>query len=148
MLQQFSRTSSLPLVRVRTINPSSRTPICHPNLGPESDGHSKAAETTSMKSNTSTISEDPLALFSSVIASIAPHSLTSLAIRVREKKTRSVESDAVYGCTVVQPPTCGSFNLIYTFEFSDGVKWIMRIPAPENKDTSPRPVREFFARRQ
>jgi aminoglycoside phosphotransferase (APT) family kinase protein len=84
-------------------------------------------------SRTSAESEDPFALFASVRSTIDFQSVASFAVGVRCKKsqgTRDQEVDQKYRCTVIQPPKCGSYNLLYTLEFSDGIKWVLRIPCP------------------
>ena len=91
------------------------------------------AETASTKSDISTDSEDPLARYASLLSRIESRTVLSLAMRVRQNhlKGNGHEADIRYHeGTVIQPPNCGSFNLIYTIEFSDGLKWVLRIPAP------------------
>src|SRR5436190_17995046 len=90
-------------------------------------------DTVSMKSNVSTDSEDPLARYASLLSRIDPRSIFSLAMRVRQNHLKEYGHEAIVGLheyTVVQPPNCGSFNLIYTIKFSDGLRWVIRIPAP------------------
>jgi hypothetical protein len=72
------------------------------------------------------------------MAVITSESLVSLAIHVRCKSQDVPEEKQPHRCTVIQPPNCGSFNLLYTLEFQDGVKWVLRIPCPgENGHFTP-----------
>ena len=96
----------------------------------EKDELPDVAETTSSAdsmSKTSFMSEDRFARFKSLMAIITYQSLVSLAIRVRYNDGPG-KNDQNHRCTVIQPPNCGSFNLLYTLEFSDGVRWVLRIP--------------------
>jgi len=61
-----------------------------------------------------------------VLAHVKPAAVTSLAVGVRRLNDHNQE----YTCAVREPPNCGSFNPLYTLEFSDGIKWILRIPTP------------------
>src|SRR5271169_6772211 len=84
----------------------------------------------------STILEDPPSRFAPLLASITPHSLDSLAIRVRYKGKRPKEGTQDHDCRLIQPPKYGSFNLLYTVELADGVKWLIRIPSPRGNGRS------------
>jgi len=74
-------------------------------------------------------SEETPARYVSLMASMTPESLGSLGIRVRLEASGK---DSMFGCTVLdfERPNYGSFNLLYTLQFSDGMKWVVRIPAP------------------
>jgi len=93
-------------------------------------------------------SDNPLARFEPLLSAISLQSLIALAVRVRRYslKTRDQVVDQSLQCTVVQPPNCGSFNLLYTLEFSDGAKWAVRIPCPgENGSLVPKSPRMLFS---
>lgn len=100
----------------------------------ERGGPPEAAETDPIQSDQSEVgSEHPSSRYVSLLATITPQSLATLAIRVRQRHLKEAhpnESDAVFECTVIQPANYGSFNMVYSLEFSDGVKWVIRIPAP------------------
>jgi Phosphotransferase enzyme family len=77
--------------------------------------------------------DDPPARYVSLMASLTRHSLVSLAIRVRREISKgSGLKDWVFGCDVLDfaQPKWGAYNLLYTLEFSDGIKWVLRIPSP------------------
>lgn len=40
----------------------------------------------------------------------------------------SCDSDSI-SCKIVGRPLCGSFHIVFTLEFDDGVKWMLKIPA-------------------
>jgi hypothetical protein len=84
----------------------------------------------STSTQSSTVLEDPPSHFASLLASITPHSLVSLAIRVRYKGNRHKEGIQDHQCSLIRPLKYGSFNILYTVEFADGVKWLVRIPNP------------------
>ena len=74
-------------------------------------------------------SEDPLDLFSSLLNRITTESIVSLATRARQNylQRTSPDNSSEWVCSVPKP-SCGSFNLVFKLEFSDGVSWILRIP--------------------
>jgi len=74
-------------------------------------------------SDKSSASQNPLAPFASLVQRITIESIIALARRVRQKYTIPENPN----CSV-RPPTCGSYNLVYRLDFSDGVSWDLRIP--------------------
>jgi len=97
------------------------------HIAPTMEDKSKPPSTRTSVSSSE--SEDPLAQFASVLAHVKPAAVTSLAVGVRRRE-RLNDQNQEYTCAVREPPNCGSFNLLYTLEFNDGIKWILRIPAP------------------
>jgi hypothetical protein len=91
-------------------------------------------DSTPNPTNASTDSDAPPAHFASLLATITPSSLISLAVRIRNDTQESGEGSK--GCSVIQPPKFGSFNLLYTVEFADGVKRVVRIPSPREINKS------------
>ncbi|KAI5776923.1 phosphotransferase enzyme family-domain-containing protein, partial [Geopyxis carbonaria] len=71
-------------------------------------------------------SEDPMTTFLPIINSINFDALTSLASMTRRARNPSLSAEV--SCSVQFPPMYGSSNLVYVLAFSDGVKWIARIP--------------------
>ena len=90
---------------------------------------SSSAATSQTWTSPSTDSEDSLSPFAYLISSIPLPALAALATRIRCQYSTEDGREKSYKCTVIQPPKCGSFNLVYVLEFTDGVKWIARIPA-------------------
>lgn len=71
-------------------------------------------------------------IFAPVLASINLDSLPGYASRVRRRyqyRNRQECSAATIVCEVLSPPLCGSFNILFPLEFTDGVRWIVKIPA-------------------
>ena len=86
---------------------------------------------TSTRPKTSTSSEGPRIRIASMLTTIPPHSVASLATRLRFAGNMPDEWPHHDACTVLQPPQYGSFNLLYTVEFADGCKRLVRIPSPD-----------------
>ena len=73
--------------------------------------------------------EDPFLKFQNVIANINFDKLKNLALEVRKQQPHPQNfNPSDLSCEVVEPPRCGSFNLVYVLEFSDDVKWVARFP--------------------
>ncbi|KAH0602458.1 uncharacterized protein H6S33_008797 [Morchella sextelata] len=72
-------------------------------------------------------------------APIKPESIISMGVRIYHERSASPSYDRVT-CDLVSPPLCGSFNLLHVLKFSDGTKWILRIPmeGPEGFPTDGR----------
>jgi aminoglycoside phosphotransferase (APT) family kinase protein len=109
------------------------------NPGPPVTTMMATAQSLSSTTHTSTDSTDSLARFASVLVTINTESIKSLASRTRNKRSKRPESGRgawpsenthFDECTVIEPPNCGSFNLLYTLIFLDRVKWVLRIPSP------------------
>ncbi|KAA8913791.1 kinase-like domain-containing protein [Sphaerosporella brunnea] len=94
-------------------------------------------------SRTSSKSCDLLDLFAPLLSSINFQLLGPLAVGVRRKRSPGIARDCQ--CTVIQPPKPGSFNLVYILEFSDGVKWVIRIPLPEDGGPVPESSRSLYS---
>src|SRR5271155_3052712 len=79
----------------------------------------------------STTSRDTPTRLAPLLDSItASESIVSLAFRVRYK---GEGPDKDNGCSLIQPPKYGSFNLLYTVEFADGGQWLVCIPGRGGK---------------
>jgi hypothetical protein len=65
--------------------------------------------------------------FASIIASINPLHLQELALTTRRNIFPNLAADL--SCIASTPPGVGSFNIVYKLTFSDGIKWVIRIPA-------------------
>jgi aminoglycoside phosphotransferase (APT) family kinase protein len=55
--------------------------------------------------------------------------LASLAVSTRTSLTGQILSDV--SCTVDSPPVVGGYNVVFFITFSDGVRWVCRIPITE-----------------
>ena len=79
---------------------------------------------------------DKLGHFHHVKTSINFDALKQVALRTRRQIQHHLlaESDDVYGleddlaCDIVGEPQHGTFNIVYTLKFSDGIQWVTRIP--------------------
>ncbi|PFH46515.1 hypothetical protein AMATHDRAFT_154639 [Amanita thiersii Skay4041] len=78
----------------------------------------------SLPARSTTFSEDDdsfLAAFDALRSIIKPEKLVNIASHIRGIPSTD--------CTVdIEKPLYGSFNLVYVITFSDGIKWIARIP--------------------
>ncbi len=72
---------------------------------------------------------DEMHRFKPVLDAIDLEGLPQLAVSVRVGKVHSDTMDASITCKVVTPPITGSYNLLYRLEFSDGVCWMLKVPA-------------------
>jgi hypothetical protein len=92
----------------------------------------------------SNLSDGPPSRFASLLTTITPRSLVVLAVRIRYPNVYD-EGAVQQRCGIIQPPKYGAFNLLYTVEFADGAKWLVRIPCPEENgrftDASSRSIR-------
>ncbi|KAK3063561.1 hypothetical protein LTS18_014535 [Coniosporium uncinatum] len=67
--------------------------------------------------------EDRFAAFESITSRLDLTFLPAWALSFRRG-----DSVSSLSCTVISPPLFGSFNIAYPLHFSDGVKWIVKIP--------------------
>ncbi len=80
--------------------------------------------------------DDPLIQFAPVIAAINFDRLPHLAVSLRKSalsgerngSTCINEEDMPMSCTVIFPPLAGSYNILFPLLFSDGVRWIFKVP--------------------
>lgn len=82
-------------------------------------------------------SEDelPFQAFTDVLAELDLARLAEMALQVRlissaspSTATNRDNTGQELSCVVEDEPMCGSYNLVYSLVFSDGVKWVARIP--------------------
>ncbi|KAK7447786.1 hypothetical protein VKT23_014044 [Stygiomarasmius scandens] len=78
--------------------------------------------------------------FANLIAALEILQLQEIALQTQKQLESALDSDIT--CAVDSPPLCGSFNLVYKVLFSDGIAWVIRIPARE-QDTQPSAVRRL-----
>ncbi|KAI0048702.1 kinase-like protein [Auriscalpium vulgare] len=79
-------------------------------------------------------------VMTALIASLDDTTIQDFAVTARRDYLRrhnpgngaAVHADL--SCTVATPPASGSSNIVYTLEFSDGAKWVLRIPFEEWSD--------------
>src|SRR5579859_2450454 len=102
-------------------------------------GHSKpddpetfmSSQSMSTRSNLSNMSDGLPSRFASLLTTITPRSLIALAVRIRYTDVLHEGLRTQHQrCIVIQPPKYGAFNLLYTVEFGDGARWLVRIPCP------------------
>ena len=80
-------------------------------------------------------SDDHLAQFSPVVAGMNLERLPQFALSIRkrygqsDKRVASNRKDPPLTCTVISPPFAGSYNILFPIQFSDGVRWLFKIPA-------------------
>jgi hypothetical protein len=75
--------------------------------------------------------EDPLETFHSVMAAVNLQHLAQIALLVRTclvHEDLKLSNLPKFKCEVADTPMSGAYNLVYTVSFSDGVKWVARIP--------------------
>jgi aminoglycoside phosphotransferase (APT) family kinase protein len=84
--------------------------------------------------------DDDMDLFRPLLDTLKLDKLADLAVRNRQGQesqdafppTAQVnlrgENRPKLSCEVISPPILGAYNAVYTLQFSDGVKWIARIP--------------------
>jgi len=80
--------------------------------------------------------EDPTELFSAVLASIRLDQLPGFASAVRQRTHPSNESGSSdwIGPVAVGSPLLGSYHVLFPLDFSDGVRWLLKVPANGTRD--------------
>ncbi|KAK5241914.1 hypothetical protein LTS03_010394 [Exophiala xenobiotica] len=53
---------------------------------------------------------------------------TAMAVRAQNQCQGTANGEQPLTCTVNPDPCCGSYNLIYYLQWSDGQKWVLRVP--------------------
>ncbi len=53
---------------------------------------------------------------------------TAMAVRAQRQCQETASGKQSLTCTVNPDPCCGSYNLIYYLQWSDGQKWVLRVP--------------------
>ena len=85
---------------------------------------------------------DYLTPFAPIMAAIDLDRLSEFAVSVRTRYAvpgeRSVSADGnakdlPITCTVLSPPLAGSYNIIFPLLFSDGVRWMVKVPITGHK---------------
>lgn len=73
--------------------------------------------------------DDPSLKFQNVMAAIDLERLKKHAVEVRLQQCLPETFDrAGLSCRILENPLHGSFNIVYVIEFSDGGKWVARVP--------------------
>ncbi|KAI9827423.1 MAG: hypothetical protein M1819_006964 [Sarea resinae] len=88
-------------------------------------------------SNDGNNDDENLATFSAVMASLRLDCLPTFALSIRARGPGSdfTSSDnQPMQCTVLERPLFGSYHIVYPLEFSDGVRWILKVPATGHRD--------------
>lgn len=70
--------------------------------------------------------ENPLDAFEEVIAALDLGKLRQAALSLRRQGSDNNGNDV--DCRLHEHPKCGSYNVVYIIEFSDGIKWCARVP--------------------
>ncbi|KAI5840870.1 hypothetical protein DFP73DRAFT_633757 [Morchella snyderi] len=128
-----SFTPCLSLLRTATTPPS--FPAQASSI-PEVNNYalSSSSRPSSCASHRYSDSVDSFARFASLLARIQPESITAMALRIHQEWSPYSLADKIT-CTLVSPPLCGSFNLIHVLNFSDGVRWVLRIPLESSQSS-------------
>lgn len=71
--------------------------------------------------------EDDMAVFDPVLISINLEALPALALAARKPSLDS--STTVIDCKVLSPPLFGSYNILFPLEFTDGIRWVLKVPS-------------------
>jgi aminoglycoside phosphotransferase (APT) family kinase protein len=73
---------------------------------------------------------DEFELFRPVMSAIDLEKVknTAIAVRAQHQRQETASGKQSLTCTVNPDPCCGSYNLIYYLQWSDGQKWVLRIP--------------------
>ena len=71
--------------------------------------------------------EGGMSAFALVLASVNLDALPALVTTIRKSKSDSASS--AINCKVSSPPLFGSYNILFPIEFTDGVRWILKIPS-------------------
>lgn len=71
--------------------------------------------------------EDHIALFAHVLTSINIEALPAVALAVRKQKPGLATTNI--DCKVLSPPLFGSYNIVFPLEFTDGCRWILKVPS-------------------
>ncbi|KAH7304985.1 kinase-like domain-containing protein [Stachybotrys elegans] len=79
-----------------------------------------------MPSNASSTSSDPLEDFAAVLAVLQLGQIPVEAARLRDEANRS--GQCRNELPIVGKPLHGSFNILYPIDFSDGTRWLVKIP--------------------
>lgn len=76
--------------------------------------------------------EDELEEFRSLIAAVDLNALVSVALQTRIDNSstggESQEHKPQFSCEIDTDPVAGAYNLVYFLTFSDGVRWVARLP--------------------
>lgn len=83
--------------------------------------------------------EDETAFFAPLLASIKIDLVPDLASSIRKLKQHNLLKDENIGtpsaeCPVVSSPLFGSYNVAFPIVFSDGTRWILKVPAKGYQD--------------
>lgn len=98
-------------------------------------------DTTIIPSHQLSVSPEDRSAHFTPLAKIKAESIISLALRIRRKWAKKGNQEQAnegqsqdYNCALTSPLKYGTLNLLHTLEFSDGVKWTLRIPCLEEVD--------------
>lgn len=96
-------------------------------------GHDEEADTEE---------EDPMELFSAVLASIQLNHLPGYASAVRRQTHPSNKGGSLdwIGTAAVGSPLFGSYHILFPLEFSDGVRWLLKVPVNGIRDEFDEPA--------
>jgi Phosphotransferase enzyme family len=78
--------------------------------------------------------DEDMAIFEAVHANIQLDHVPSfvLGVRKRIQKTKGVDSNM--RCDLQKEPLWGGFHILYLITFTDGVKWLLKVPATGHSD--------------
>ncbi|MCJ1357646.1 MAG: hypothetical protein MMC33_007642 [Icmadophila ericetorum] len=92
-----------------------------------------SSTSSSASSNSSFSCGNQLHRFRYVLQNINLEAIPNLATSIRASKTPSPEPGIV--CTLDPEPLYGSFNIHFRLDFSDGISWLLKVPARGHSGT-------------
>ncbi|KAL1960932.1 hypothetical protein VTO42DRAFT_5916 [Malbranchea cinnamomea] len=71
-----------------------------------------------------------LVIFDQVRAILRFHNLPALALRLRNQDVAPADTaSSIHGCQILSEPLFGAHHILFTIEFNDGVRWLLKVPA-------------------
>jgi len=87
--------------------------------------------------------DDNANMFKPVVSNIRFDLLPTYALSVRKDHWKSLNLSAPDGvafttnsanCTILSPPLFGSYHIVFVLKFSDGLQWVLKVPATGYRD--------------
>lgn len=87
--------------------------------------------------------DDNATIFKPVVSNIRFELLPTYALSVRKDHWKSLNLSASDGieftsnpanCTILSPPLFGSYHIVFVLKFSDGIQWVLKVPATGCRD--------------
>ncbi len=71
--------------------------------------------------------QDHIALFARVLTGINVEALPAVALAARKQESGPITT--TIDCKVLSPPLFGAYNILFPLEFTDGCRWILKVPS-------------------